>query len=263
MIANHVLRGTALLLLLSVGQAQQQKQTQEPKPTEAAPKEKPLKEHPRRRVITDLSGFDLLASKNKHVTRPTVAAATRGLQSAVALAPKLARLYAAYPVFVWSYPVASSRFQFSLLNSEEKEVFRSDITGTSYQYPETAPSLEPGRTYFWSVETFSELLTSSPSDPVGFIVLSTEEMQAVKKALAKIQEQDPFRLGIARAQVFTDQRLWYDAIGVYTELIAQYPDRPELYDERGMLYAQLAVTRDLSEKDFIDADKLRGQGRLD
>ena len=142
-------------------------------------------------------------------------------------------------------------------------MFRSDITGTSYQYPETAPSLEPGRTYFWSVETFSELLTSSPSDPVGFIVLSTEEMQAVKKALAKIQEQDPFRLGIARAQVFTDQRLWYDAIGVYTELIAQYPDRPELYDERGMLYAQLAVTRDLSEKDFIDADKLRGQGRLD
>ena len=60
-------------------------------------------------------------------------------------------------------------------------------------------------------------------------------------------------------QVFTDQRLWYDAIGAYTELIAHSPDRAEAYEKRGMIYAQIAATQPLADADFSRADGLIGK----
>ncbi len=57
------------------------------------------------------------------------------------------------------------------------------------------------------------------------------------------------------SQIFTDHRLWFDALGAYDDLIAKYPDRPELYDQRGAIYAQIPATKSLSEADFARADK--------
>ena len=59
--------------------------------------------------------------------------------------------------------------------------------------------------------------------------------------------------------VFDDKGIWYDAIGAYAQLINRFPERPEVYDERGQIYLQLKPTRPLAEKDFKTADGLRAK----
>jgi hypothetical protein len=44
-------------------------------------------------------------------------------------------------------------------------------------------------------------------------------------------------------------------------LIGEYPEHPELYDERGMIYAQIPGTQELANKDFARADELRKDNR--
>jgi len=66
------------------------------------------------------------------------------------------------------------------------------------------------------------------------------------------------RFAYAPALFFMRHRVWYDAIASYTDLIARFPARTELYEERGMIYAQLDVTQALADADFAKADELVG-----
>src|SRR4051812_30109632 len=105
----------------------------------------------RKRVVVDLSGFDLLESK-KTQKQAVVAGATRSMPAPVALAPRLARVYSSAPVFAWDFDGKVQDFTFVLRDDQDNEVFRDDVKGRSYAYPATAPKLAAGRTYFWTVE---------------------------------------------------------------------------------------------------------------
>ena len=67
---------------------------------------------------------------------------------------------------------------------------------------------------------------------------------------------DPYDEGLARARVLVERRVWYDALGVYTDLVARFPDRPEAYEQRATLYAQIPATLAQAEEDFARADAL-------
>ena len=253
------------LLLLSFANAQTAPATNKPA-DQAKPvpqqgsdvgKSTEAKKPARPRVVTDLSGFDLL-DPGKAKKQTMVAGATRGMPRPTALAPKLGKLFGGNPLFQWSYPGKAQKFMFVLLDDSQIELLRAEVNGTDFRYPASAPQFVPGKTYFWTVEPAASML-AEPSSPVGFVALPTTQRQELEQHFASIKSTDAYAAACERAQLYTDQRLWYDAIGAYTDLIAKYPDRAELYERRGTIYAQFEATQSLAEKDFAKADELRSK----
>ncbi|MGH9531402.1 MAG: DUF928 domain-containing protein [Terriglobales bacterium] len=238
----------ACLLILAV---LLQGSAQDKKPVPAADK-KPK----RQRVVTSMAGFDLLASQE--VRKQTmVAGGTRGEPSPVPLAPRLGKLYGANPTFAWSFEDGSHKqFLVIVWDDAQNEVWRADVAGFRYRYPREAPPLEPGKTYFWTVELPAGVLGGLPSAPAGLLMLSREQRAELEARLHETKNPDAFREGLACAQAFTDARLWYDALATYGDLIKRFPDKAQLHEARGAVYAQLEATRALAEQDWARADEL-------
>src|SRR5437660_1038794 len=181
----------------------------------------------RKKLVADLSGFELLKSGN-FANSQTVVGATRGGAAPDALAPRLGKFYGPGAFFSWSNPSGASDFTFAITDDQDSQVFRTRVHGTNFVYPSAAPELQPGRIYSWRVGS-SGSLSGDPSDPVEFTVVSVTERQEIERAIAAIPKGDDWQTGSARAQVLTDHRLWYDALGAYCALIARWPDRAELF----------------------------------
>ena len=239
------------LLLAGVALAQQ-KDASKPAPKTAQPAKTEAKK--RARVVTDLSGFDLLAP-SKLKKQPMVTGATRGFPEPSALAPRLGKVYDTHPVFQWSYPGKLRTFAFVLKGDDGQELFRAEVEGTTFRYPENAPALAAGKTYFWTAEA-TTMLGVQPSAPMGFVVVSEEVRKEIAEGLGAIAAGDSYESGLARAKFLTDRRLWYDALAAYRELIAKHPDKAELYEQRGTIYAQVTATQALSDQDFARADEM-------
>lgn len=243
-----------LVLALAFGPADPQLEPP-PKKTETPPKDE-AKEKPRRkRVVSDLSGFDLL-DQGKVKQESMVVGATRGATPPVLLAPRLGRVYGDRPALEWTDESNPSAFVVALTDEAQEELIRAETATSRWVYPADAPRLEPGRTYFWTVQASSGLF-ASPSAPAGLLVVSGAQREEIDRALAAVAAADPYEQGRARARVFTDHRLWYDALAAYGDLIARFPDRPEAYEERAMIYAQLDATQDRADQDFARAETLR------
>lgn len=208
----------------------------------------------RKRVVTDLKGFDLLDTR----TQTTVVGAARGLLRPEAAAPRLARGLDPRPVFTWTYKGKTRDFAFVLRNDRDEELFRTSVNGLSLRYPADAPPLIPERTYFWTVETTAGML-SGPSAPVGILIAGAEQRAAIEKDLARAGSGDGVEAAQARARVLTERRIWYDSLASYADLIARHPERPDLLEARGTIYAQVEATKTLADADFEKADALRGE----
>ncbi len=238
-----------IIFCLLVARPQQQPAKPPPKPKPAAESKKtPQKTPARKRVVTDLSGFDLL-EPGKVRRQTTAVGATRSLAAPVALAPKLGKLYAVNPAFAWSYSGSVSRLVFVLWDDQQQELYRSEVSGDRYSYPPSAPRLQEGKTYFWTIEASSPGMTPNSSAPAGVLVVSGAQRKEIEAALIG---RDDF----SRAKIFTDRRVWYDAVAAYSDLIARFPHRADLYEQRGTIYAQLPVTRALADRDFTRAEEL-------
>ena len=208
----------------------------------------------RTRVVTNLAGFDLVDAE-KLSRQAMVVGATRGANPIVPLVPHLGKLYGAHPTFAWSYEDKAAKFVFLLTDDAQAEVYRAEVSGTRFHYPASAPSLQDGKIYFWSVSTPISLVGSNSSYPSGLLVVSTVQRQEIDKKLAEFPG-DSYEDGVARAHVFTDARLWYDALDAFTELIERYRSHAELYEDRGTIYAQLTCTQALAEADLARAEKV-------
>lgn len=223
----------------------------ERKPT---PRTRPLPKK-RPRVVSDLSGFELLdAAKLKD--KPVVAGATRDpgrLEPPVILAPHLAKLHGTSPVFAWRHD--GQRFTFVLSDESGQDVHVAEVTGQSYAWPKDAPPLADGRTYLWSVRPASAPATARAA-MAAVVVVTPAERQEVDAALLGARAGDPYDEGLARARVLVERRVWYDALGTYTDLVERFPDRPEAYEQRATLYAQIPATLAQAEEDFARADAL-------
>ena len=211
----------------------------------------------------DYSGFELTdAKKLKELEEAAKIGGARGgpglTPGPTALAPLKAKLYGAKPLFAWTDDDGAKEYLFVVRDARQAVVYRATVSGAQFSYPADAPRFAPGKTYSWTVESSPPVTGSSPSDPAEFVVVSGAEQEEIKQALEKIRSRDPYEAGLGRAKVFTRHRLWYDAIGVCTYLISSYPDRAELYEQRGIVYAQIEVTRPLADQDYAHADELLG-----
>jgi hypothetical protein len=209
---------------------------------------------PKRKVLdADLSGFDISDPKSeKKVTTMLGGSRTAAIPSAILLAPHRAKFLGQSATFDWSFRGHNEGYVFIITDEDETQLVHQQLKETHYHLDSPATKFQPGQTYYWRVQVLPNPLAS---EPLEFEVVSAEESQTITKAVAAIPTTDPYQSALAKAQIFTDHRLWFDALGAYDDLIAKFPDHSELYDQRGAIYAQIPNTKPLSEADFARADK--------
>jgi len=142
---------------------------------------------------------------------------------------------------------------YCVIEDSSNDLFSAETDGTMFQYPETAPKLEHGKTYFWTVESAGPL--SETSQKVGFVVLSDAQRAKIEMDLSKsTSDRD-------RAEIFAKYRIWYDTVDAYERAIQSDPKSPELLEKRGTVLAQLEVTRKQGLKDLTAAAEIRSRRR--
>jgi len=228
--------------------ASPQNNTQTKPATPPAPPQNQPQAHPRR-VQVKLEGFELAPAK---ASANQVGGASRGAGQKLALyAPHKAKVYTLRPSFSWRGDPNTS-YKFRIQDVTGTFAWDREVSGTSLPYPADAPPLQPGNTYLWRVDAVSPLL--GPPPPAAMIIVVGEpERTQMEAAMSQISGSG-FDADAARAKYLFDQRLWYDALTAYSDLIAKYPGRPNLYAMRGTLYDQLPETESLADADFARAN---------
>ena len=214
----------------------------------------PTNNKPKRKVLdADLSGFDISDNKSdKKVTTMLGGSRTAAIPSAILLAPQRAKLLGQSAEFNWSFAGHNEGYVLIITDEDETQLLRQPLKETHYRLDAPATRFQPGQTYYWRVQVLPNPLAS---EPLEFEVIPAEEQRAISKAIAAIPSTDPYQSALAKARILTDHRLWFDAIGAYDDVIAKYPDRSELYEQRGAIYAQVPAAKPLSEADFARAGK--------
>jgi Domain of Unknown Function (DUF928) len=234
---------TLSLLLNSPSHAQQPPPKPDPKSTapDAAAK-------PKRKVLdADLSGFDISDNKSdKKVTTMLGGSRSAAIPSAVLLAPKRAKFYGQSATFEWSFTGHNEGYILIITDEEETQLVHQQLREPHFRLDPFTAKFQPGQTYYWRVQV---LPNSLASEPLEFEVIPAQEQQAIAKAIAAIPTADSYQSALARARIFLDHRLWFDALGAYADLIVKYPDHRELYEERSAIYAQIPATKSQSEAD--------------
>ena len=213
-------------------------------PPPPAPQDQSQQAHPRR-VQAKLDGFELAPSK---ASANQVGGASRGAGQKLALyAPHKAKVYTLRPTFSWRGDPGAV-YKLHIQDVMGTFAWDRDVTGTSLAYPSDAPPLSPGGPYLWKVVPVSNLLGPPPAAAM-IVVVGEQDRAKLEAALGQIPGTG-FEADSARAKYLFDQRLWYDAVTAYSELIAKYPNQRSLYEMRGTLYDQLPETESLADADF-------------
>jgi hypothetical protein len=236
-----------ILLFASTNQAQQPPAKPDPSAAKTADK-------PKRKLDADLSGFDVSDDKsNKQVSTMLGGSRTAAIPSATLLAPKRAKFYGASALFPWTFAGHNEGYVIIVTDEDETQLIHQQVKEPHYLFDPAKAKLRPGETYYWRVQVLPNPLAS---EPLEFVIVSAEEHQDIDNEIAAIPSGDPYQAAFARARVFADHRLWFDALGAYTDLIAKYPNNPEPYEDRGAIYAQISTTKSLSEADLATAARL-------
>jgi hypothetical protein len=232
---------------------QQSQPDPKPSPAANAAPVNPTAKPKRKALDADLSGFDLSDNKSdKKVTTMLGGSRTAAIPSATLLGPRRAKFLGQSATFDWSFTGHNEGYVLIITDEDETQLVHQQLRETHYRLDSPAAKFQPGQTCYWRVQVLPNPLAS---DPLEFEVVSAEEQQAIAKTIAAIPSTDPYQSALAKAQILTDHRLWFDALGAYDDLIGKYPDRSELYNQRGAIYAQVSATKSLSESDFARADK--------
>jgi hypothetical protein len=219
---------------------------QQPQPKSDAAAAKPKK-----KLDADLSGFDISDGKSdKRVATMLGGSRATAVPSATLLAPHRAKLYGANALFSWSYSGHNEGYVLFVTDEDETQMVKQQTKEPRYVLDATRNKFQPGATYYWRVQVLPNTLAS---DPLEFAVVSTAEKSLIDKEIAAIPPGDAYPAALARAHIFVDHRLWFDALGAYDDLIAKNPNRAELYEDRATIYAQVPVTKPQSEADQAKA----------
>jgi hypothetical protein len=207
------------------------------------------------RVRVKLDGFDLApqtahGNTSKHTGANQIGGASRGIGAVKLFAPEKGLAYSLHPTFQWS-GTPDTKYKLHIEDLADHTSFDATVDGTSFAYPETAASLKPGNTYSWSVQPEIDIMGGT-SDSALIVIAGGAERDQIAAALAAVT-QTGFDGDRARAQVYFDKRVWYDAAQAYTVLIAAHPDDAQLHQMRGTLYDQVPATERLADEDFAMA----------
>ncbi|HZL28292.1 MAG TPA: DUF928 domain-containing protein [Acidobacteriaceae bacterium] len=206
------------------------------------------------RVRAKLDGFDLTPKNAAPVRRPNqIGGVSRGLGTLVLYAPTMGKSYTLTPTFSWRSddPKGEYTLRISQPGMGADAVYEAKVVGDHFTYPADAPALKAGETYVWTVQPTVDMLGGPAS--ASLVIVGGSEREAIDAALAKAQAaSDP---AAAAAKVYTDMRLWFDAVAAYSNLIERFPARSEFYQARADLYDQLPATSALADADAAKIHK--------
>jgi len=240
-------------ITIATSAQQQSPQTKEASQPSATTGEAKPTTHLQKRVHIDLKGFELDKTAQ---TSTQVGGGTRDIGGiTVLLAPRLARVYTAYPIFNWTHSAQAQNFEFRLFDEKGSLLYKSRATGREFHYPADAPPLQADMLYEWSVQPEVGLLGRA-SAKSSFVRIPASEIAGISTALDHAGAADEMQLA-ERAQILTDHRLWFDALEAYSNLIKRYPNVAVYHEKRGEIYDQVSVTSPLADEDFAIADQLR------
>jgi len=216
-------------------------------PANAPPAQNPAAQNAPRRVKTKVDGFDLAPDK---ASANQIGGASRGEGAKTLLyAPHKARVYSLRPNFAWKGD-STATYKFHIQDTLGTFSWDREVTGATLAYPADAPALTPGGIYLWKVAPDSPLLGPPPPASI-IVVLGGADRAQIDAGLSQIQGSDA---DASRARYFYDQRLWYDAVDAYSNLIAMHPSQASLYQMRGTLYDQVPAAWLLADADFAHAN---------
>ncbi len=199
---------------------------------------------PQRVHAKKLDGFELSRRSSDSATQ--VAGASRGFGTETTLlAPHKGRAYALNPLFQWSNPNGKIKsYKFRLLAPDgESVLYETEVSGTSWKYSQDAPPLKPGSSYSWTVQPSIKALGEA-AERAEIMVEGGDRRAKLSEKLSSLPDSSR-----ERAELFVQSRIWYDAVEVYTHLIAATPSDAQLLERRAELYDQLPQTRQAAEND--------------
>lgn len=202
------------------------------------------------RVRAKLDGFDIAPTSGKAPNQ--IGGASRDLGVLTLYAPKLGKAYTLTPTFYWSAGDDKAEFTFKLsaMSTQQSALYVKKVTGGKFTYPADAPALKPSETYIWSVQPENDMMGSIATASV--LIVGGPNRTSVDTALAAIKipagESSP-----EAAKVYLDNRLWFDAVTEYSNLIEKHPDVKQYYRDRAMVYDQLMETQELADADSTKA----------
>jgi Domain of Unknown Function (DUF928) len=235
--------GVATSIVLSVAATSGQNSGAPPPTSQPAPAQSQPQPA---RVRAKLDGFDL-SSSAKHTGANQIGGASRGVGGVQLFAPGKGLAYTLHPTLRWSGS-QDTKYKLEIEDLAAHTTYEASVEGNTFTYPESAPPLKPGDTYSWRVVTESDMM-GAPTNPALIEIVGDPEREQIAAALAAIT-QTGFAGDKARAQVYFDKRIWYDADQAYTALISSHPEDPGLRQMRGTLYNSVPATEKLAAEDF-------------
>lgn len=163
------------------------------------------------------------------------------------VSPCQTRVQGDRPVFRWQAADPSEELQITVY-SDEGVRWESDVTGrTEITYEESAPALQAGVTYWWTLKSTDPLrFPPIATNAVPFEVLAEADANALGVALAGI-EKDQSRSSsyhFLRASVFFGYGLMEAAILETIQALEADADNPTLHSILAHLYAETGRTQE-------------------
>ncbi len=179
-------------------------------------------------------GFEQYAGRDAS-SRLIAAGATRGGVARKPVAPLEGIALDAHPFFLWEPAQTEQNYKFTIYdgdiyaNPKAAVFYEIETAQPQLRYSANAPALEPGRLYSWRVSATPTAIrngssgSSTVGTPVNFYVLIDEDAQTVKQAIANANVAAPKNSAerLRQAQILTEYGVWYDALRIARELIAE------------------------------------------
>ena len=156
-------------------------------------------------------------------SRLIAAGATRGPLKPIAPYEGLA--YNPRPFFAWAAAPGVASYHFMLRSGADSSapiVYETDVKTAQFSYPADAPALTLGQLYSWRVST-AGVLERKQGPVATFFVLVGDDAAQVKAALEKAKLTTPKTAAtrLAQARIFEEFGVWYDALRIASELVAE------------------------------------------
>lgn len=150
------------------------------------------------------------------------------------------------PIFRWHASDPSEELRITVY-SDAGVLWEYDVTGgTEVTYPESAPALEAGTTYWWRLKStdplrFPPIVTAA----VPFEVLAPADASALRASLATIEKDDsrPSSYHFLRASLYFRYGLMDAAITETIQAIEGDEENPTLHSILARLYAETGRTQ--------------------
>jgi CHAT domain-containing protein len=187
-------------------------------------------EKPRRALKKPPSGSRGFEQTEKDASSRLIAAgATRGPLKPIAPYEGLA--YNARPFFGWAPAPGAASYHLTIRDGAESSspiVYETDVKVAQFKYPADARVLTPGKLYSWRVST-AGVMEKRQGSVATFFILAGDDAAEVKAALekAKLTKPDSVRDRLAQARLFEEYGVWYDALGIASELANENPNDAE------------------------------------